>query len=307
MPYFLAMDAGGTRTTYLLADESSVLARVENGTIKLIRTSAEVATANLHAALNELEKLSGLSVREVCCTCVGAAGISIPLVTDFMRLELGRRVGGDLLMLGDVEIALDAAFPGESGLLVLAGTGSNAAARTLDGRVTTAGGYGPVLSDQGSGHRIGSQALRAVFLAIDEGRPNALLGAILAYWQLETSDDLVSYANTCPATELSSLSRVVLQCAEAGDALAGEVLRQEGEDLAYLAALLHRRLLLADGVAWQPRVAFAGSILQHVHPLRDALLTALRRDIPDLYAAPGVVDPVMGALWRARHRAMIAR
>ena len=78
------------------------------------------------------------------------------------------RVAGELLLLGDVEIALDAAFPGQPGILILAGTGSNVAGRSRSGKITTVGGWGPVLSDQGSGQRIGSETLRAIFLAIDE-------------------------------------------------------------------------------------------------------------------------------------------
>ncbi len=303
MPYFLAMDVGGTRTTYVLADEARVLARTESGTVKRIRTTSETASSNLQNALIEIEAQSGVSLRNVRRTCAGVAGITIPLVTDWLRDALRQHVGGELLLLGDVEIALDAAFPGRSGILVLAGTGSNVAGRTGNGKVTTAGGYGPVPSDQGSGHRIGSQALRAVFLAIDEGRENLLLDAVLDFWKLRSADDLVSYANTCPASELSSLTPVVLRCAEAGDALSLSVLEKEGEDLAYLALLIHRRLLEADGPAWHPEVAFAGSILHHVHPVREALLRTLRRDLPGVLAASGTVDPVLGALWRARQNA----
>jgi N-acetylglucosamine kinase-like BadF-type ATPase len=307
MPYFLAMDAGGTKTEYVLADETRLLARVQSETIKLMRTPVEKATANLDGAFRELESLSGVSLRNITSTCVGTAGNTVPLVTDWLRFELGRRVGGDLLLLGDVEIALDAAFPGEPGILVLAGTGSNAAGRTREGLIFGAGGYGPVLSDQGSGHRIGSQALRAVFIAIDEQRHTELLDAILQFWKLRDTDELISYANTCPASQFSGLARVVLNCAESGDPLAKEVLEEQGKELAYLALLLHRHLLKVDGALWKPKVAFAGSILQHVHPLREALLKTLFAEIPDLYTRPGVVDAIEGALWRARQALLAAK
>ena len=166
--------------------------------------------------------------------------------------------------------------------------------------MTTAGGYGPVLSDQGSGHHIGTRALRACFLAQDEGRPNLLMGSIVAHWNLQETNDLVGYANTCPLSEISALTPVVLRCAIEGDALAHEVLEQEGRELGYLPLLLHRRMLLRDGARWQPKIAFAGSILAHVEPLREALIARIREEVPQLLTVPGVVDPVMGALWRAR-------
>ena len=53
MAYFLALDIGGTKTDYLLADETRELARVRTGTIKRMRTDASTAAANLdHASLN---------------------------------------------------------------------------------------------------------------------------------------------------------------------------------------------------------------------------------------------------------------
>lgn len=299
-PFYLALDAGGTRTTYVLADAERVLARVESGTIKRMRTTAEIASENFRGALRELKALSGISMRQVVSTCIGAAGVSVPLVTDWMRAEHAATLGGALTIVGDVDIALDAAFPGEPGMLAIAGTGSNSAARSSDGTVTTAGGYGPVLSDQGSGHHIGTRALRACFLAQDEGRTNLLMDAIVAHWNLSEPNDLVGYANTCPLSEISALTPVVLRCAEAGDTLANEVLEQEGRELGYLPVLLHRRMLLRDGTGWQPKIAFAGSILQYVQPLRDALIARIREEVPELEALLGVVDPVMGALWRAR-------
>lgn len=297
---FLALDAGGTRTTYVLADTERVLARVESGSIKRMRVSAEVASEHWRGALLELEKLSGRSMQDVVSTCIGAAGVSVPLVTDWMRAEHAATVGGTLTIVGDVDIALDAAFPGSPGMLAIAGTGSNSAARSADGTVETAGGYGPVLSDQGSGHHIGTRALRACFLAQDERRPSVLMDAIVTHWNLYEPNDLVGYANTCPLSEISALTPVVLACAESGDALALNVLRQEGRELGYLPLLLHRRMVLRDGAKWQPKIAFAGSILQHVLPMREALIECIQEEVPNLEALPSVVDPVLGALWRAR-------
>ncbi len=106
-------------------------------------------------------------------TCVGTAGEGISLVTDWLRESFTARVGGALLILGDVEIALEAAFPGQAGILVMAGTGSNVVGRTTEGVMVPAGGWGPALADQGSGHLIGSESLRAIFLARDEEQRDA--------------------------------------------------------------------------------------------------------------------------------------
>jgi N-acetylglucosamine kinase-like BadF-type ATPase len=299
---YLAVDLGGTKTEYVLADETRELVRVRGGTIKRMRTDESTADQNFIQALTELEKKSGISIRDVTRSCVGAAGITVALVTDWVRKVFAEHVGGSLILVGDVEIALDGAFFGGPGVLVMAGTGSNVAGRSSTGRLTTAGGYGPALGDQGSGARIGQQALRDIFVAIDEERETTLLPAILKLWELPGIDELVAYANRIPSPDLTKLAPVVLSCAEAGDAVAQRVLRREAEELAHLVRIVINRLRKDDPRPnWIPELAFTGSILEHVAPVREGIVEVLRRDFPTLQVIPGMVDPLLGALWRARH------
>lgn len=301
MALFLAVDAGGTKTDYVLANDSVILARVRGGTIKRMRADEAEALANLEEALVELARRSGLSLMEVTHSCVGTAGDSVPLVVDWLRAEIPARVGGELRIVGDVEIALDAAFQGRPGVLVLSGTGSNVAGRGPDGAISTTGGWGPLLADQGSGHRIGQEALRAIFLAKDEGRESTLLDAVTKFWKLENVEHLIEYANRVPTPDLSQLAPLVVQCADMGDGIADQVLRGQGRELGYLVRLLVRRLRVTSGdVTFAPEIAFAGSIMERVPRVRDALLADIRSEFASVSAKEGIVDPVEGALWRAR-------
>jgi len=47
----------------------------------------------------------------------------------------------------------------------------------------------------GSGHKIGLDSLRAIFMAKDEGRSTLLLEAVLEFWQLDSVELLIEYAN----------------------------------------------------------------------------------------------------------------
>jgi glucosamine kinase len=301
MSFFLALDAGGTKTDYVLADETQELARVRTGTIKRMRVDAATASYNLELALAQLSAQTGISMASITRTCIGTAGETVPLVRDWLQASFSARVGGGLLILGDVEIALEAAFPGRAGVLVLAGTGSNVVGRTNGGLLMTAGGWGPALADQGSGHRIGLESLRALFLAKDEGRETLLLPAVMDFWQLSSLDVLVEYANSRPGPDFSKLTEVVVRCAELGDETASGVLRRQGEELAYLVRLVIRRLRRAsDEHEWTPLIAFTGSILENVAPVRDALIAGVQCEFPNAQAPDNVVDPIEGALWRAR-------
>jgi N-acetylglucosamine kinase-like BadF-type ATPase len=349
MRLFLAIDAGGSRTQSLLADETRVLARATTGTVKLMRVGEPEATARLQAMLAEIAAAAGVSLSHISRTCFGLAGISSPAARAWASRVLSSSVAGELLLCGDEEIALDAAFAGGPGILVVAGTGSNAIGRTAAGEIFGAGGWGPVLGDEGSGHWIGLEAIRAALRAHDReplgdanraqpgSDPTSLLREIERHWKLNSLGELVAYANRrgdCehPAPEFASLAPVVARCAEQGDALAAEVLTRAGEQLAELVARVFGKMA-ADSAAiegqrpdpYQPGaspqetgptaspraegptynsasigIAFTGGVLTHITPVRAAMTARLAVSLPMASVRQTPVDPLEGALWRAR-------
>ena len=304
MQYFLGVDAGGTKTTFVLGDASRELARVRAGTIKRMKADAETAEANLQAGLRELQEKAGVSSGEIARCCIGTAGETVPLVVNWLREAFARQVSGELVIVGDVEIALDSAFFGKRGVLALAGTGSNMAGRAATGEIVRAGGWGPALADQGSGHFLGLEGLRRGFLAMDQQRPTRLLVEAMEFWKLGSLGELVEFANANPAPEYSKLAPLVVAAAEQGDAVAQEVVTQGGEDLAMLAGLVIeriRKLETSSGAGFEvPAVAVAGSILERVAMLREALIAELRRRYAGIEVLKTPADPPAGALWRAR-------
>ena len=168
MPFYLAIDAGGTSTRCLLADADRILARATTGSVKLMRVSEPEATARLHAVLDDAAATAGVSLGNITRTCFGLAGLTIPAVRAWATAAIAAKVSGPLLLLGDEEIALDAAFRGGPGILVIAGTGSNAIGRAPSGTLHGAGGWGPILGDEGAGYWIGLESIRAAFRAQDQ-------------------------------------------------------------------------------------------------------------------------------------------
>jgi N-acetylglucosamine kinase-like BadF-type ATPase len=329
MSTFLAIDAGGTKTQCLLADETRILARATTGTVKLMRVSEQEATARLHAMLAEVAAAAGVSLSQIARTCFGLAGLSSPAVRAWASRALSKSVAGELLLCGDEEIALDAAFLGGPGILVVAGTGSNAIGRSADGSLFGAGGWGPVLGDEGSGTWIGLEAIRAALRAqdrdplsntnrgADRTQPGAefidvstsLLREIERHWKLNSLGELVALGNrradpNHPAPDFASLAPVVARSAEQGDTLAAEVLTRAGEQLAELAALVFRKMTTAatatPGEPSSVDVAFTGSVLTHITQVRAAMTARLAGTLPAACVHQSPVDPLEGALWRAR-------
>ena len=306
--FLLAVDAGGSKADFLLADDHSELARVQVGSIKTLTTSVAAAESNFFSALQRLQQLSGIAPAQIARTCIGTSGFSIPSVAQWLREQHRRYAAGDLLLCGDEEIALDAAFRDGRGVLVLAGTGSNVVGRTREGTLTTAGGWGPAIGDEGSGHWIGLEAVRALFRAADEDRSTTLEQAVMEAWELESRQELVERANQVPLQSFAALTPIVARCAETGDQVADETLAAAGRHLARQAEVVIRRMQRMEGHSFQlPQVAIAGSILGKLARVRDAMFAGLQRHWPEILVHSQAVDPVLGALWRARSPQTLAK
>jgi glucosamine kinase len=300
MAYFLGFDAGGTKTTCALADDTKVLVRDAGESIKPLRVSIEDAQQNLSALLEKIAQQSGVDLREISASCIGTAGVRLPQTDGWMRQILSRCAGGEIVVVGDEEIALDAAFPGEAGVLAMAGTGSNVMGRTSQGEILNVGGWGPVLGDQASGHWIGVQALRFACRARDFGQATPILDRIVQYWSAGTLEEVVNIANRTPPPDFSQLAPIVVECAEQGDAVALDVLELGGRLIGEDAVQAFRHVRKLDPDAALPGIAFTGSILEKVGFVRQSMIDTIRRALPSVYILPEAVDSVAGAVWRAR-------
>jgi glucosamine kinase len=320
MPFYLAIDAGGTSTRCLLADETRVLARASAGTVKLMRVSEAEATARLQAMLREVAAAASVSLGDIAQTCIGIAGIASESVRRWTDDTISAIVPGKLLILGDQEIALDAAFREGSGILIVAGTGNNCIGRSLSGKLYCAGGWGPILGDEGSGYWIGLEAIRAALRAHDResaeaetsGTPSdSLLASLWQALRVNSLGELIALANlrapsaTDAPPDFAALAPVVAQAAAEGNGIAVSVLRRAGEELADLVILVARKMTDADPSTLDLRtadldVAFTGSVLTHIAAVREAFAGHLAKAIPAARVHPTPVDPLEGALYRAR-------
>jgi glucosamine kinase len=277
MSLYLALDVGGTKTAALLADDHRVLARAESGSIKTLRVQPDEAAANLADLLEKLSTQALTPLRgAVTRTCIGTSGFSAPGVRAWMQQAFAVSVGGELLLLGDEVIAIDAAFPGARGVLVIAGTGTNivgrgSAAPGRSGVMAHTGGWGPALADEGSGHWIGTEALRACFRAIDQAPPSSadivfadgtsgrvrpqdlppLLQRAMAALGLSALDDVIGAANTA-GFRSAALVPVVVEASRSGDAIALQVLTRAGHDLGALAIAVIRKVQLLEAAQHLP-------------------------------------------------------
>src|SRR5512138_830632 len=148
MAYFLGIDGGGTKTTCLAGDESRVLGSATAGGCSIVRLGEEAARRNLQAAIQQAGEQARISPLQITSVCLGAAGVSATGAREKLAAIIRELVPGRVAVVGDMDIALQAAFSDGPGVIVIAGTGSIACGRNQDGKTARVGGWGYAISDE---------------------------------------------------------------------------------------------------------------------------------------------------------------
>src|SRR5579862_8756900 len=228
VPIFLGIDGGGSKTSCLIGDETSILGSGTAAGSNPVRVGEERAREALTAAIRQACAVAGISPSQIQSTCLGLAGAVRAEISEPVRHFLGELVGGEIEIVGDMVIALEAAFGSGTGVIVIAGTGSIAYGRNSEGRTARAGGWGHAISDEGSGHWIGRRAIAAALLAFDQGQDPPLLETLMRAWNLNSCAGLVLAANAFPPPDFASLFPVIMSASDADDPIARRVLTQAG-------------------------------------------------------------------------------
>ena len=302
MAIFLGIDGGGSKTSCLIGDETSVLGAGTAGASNPVRVGETLARESLTACITQACTVASLVPSQIQKTCVGLAGAAGPQVAERIRQILSELVSGEIEVVGDMVVALQAAFGDGPGAIVIAGTGSIAYGRNPQGETARAGGWGFAISDEGSGHWIGRSVVAAALRALDEGEgeTDKTIDSLMKAWRLETREQLVLAANAIPPPDFAALFPTALSLADSGDRVALEVLTQAGTELAKLAGIVAQRLFPPAGAV---PVAMSGGVFGSSPLVRQVFYNSLRVERPEVFINPSVIEPVRGALELARQGA----
>ncbi|MGW4878477.1 N-acetylglucosamine kinase [Streptomyces sp. NPDC004262] len=291
-PLVIGIDVGGTKTHLRAVTGARTVAdhvRPSGGWRPHDpAVAARWLTTLVHEALPAGVRPAALAVGgHACETPRQCAGIAAAL----------RDVHGTpVRVVGDAELLVPAAGLAD-GVGLVAGTGSVAVGRRADGGPVQVGGWGAVLGDEGGAAGLVREAARAVWAAHDRGEaPDALATGLTAAFGVAEVPGLGAALEG--ASDVSAQwgrhAPVLFAAAEAGSALAAEVIADGGRALAALVLRLAARGLPVDDV-----VVAGGTILSQPR-LYDAFTAALARSLPGARPRPLRVPPVEGAVALAR-------
>ncbi len=294
----LGVDAGASKTHALVADEAGhALGFGQGGTANhqvcgLDEAMNQIARA-VEAAMAEAGQAPG--GLEAGCFCL--AGADLP--EDYAMLQEAIQARGwarSVILKNDTPAALRAGTSRPWGVVVICGTGFNAAGRARDGREIILPGLGAISGDWGGGHELGMETIRQVMRAWDgREKPTLLTDRVLQTFEAPSVEALLQrlYHGEIDQRQVMDLVPLVFEVAQAGDEVARELIQRMGTEVGVTANALIRRLSLETE---EVEVVLGGSVFKGKGPLLIDTVQAMVRGIaPRARIVLPRREPVVGA------------
>ena len=296
--FWLGIVGGGTNTRAALLDRTGrVRGEGRADAANFLRIGLANAVDNIRRATDAACGYAGIETAQIAGACIGLAGVGNPTHRRQMHEALDRALGIPQMTVEiDARIALAGATDLEQGVVIIAGTGSIAYGANQQGQYARAGGWGPVMGDEGSGHYIGRRALEAVVSAYDtRSQATSMTDAVCHHFGVSSPPDLPLVIYESPnrlSDEISALARIVVRAAREGDSAAKSIITEAAVELARAVVAVIERLGLQEQTF---RVAYVGGVFEAGEIIIKPMTDAIRMVAPRAFVGPPLNSPVIGA------------
>ena len=299
MNYVIGIDGGGTKTAAVILDQQGNVCGVgEGGPSTYGVVPLEVTRRSIFVAASVAARHANVPSVGFTAAFLGLGNVvsavdraAVRNIAVDLGLAAARRTGVD----HDIRIALAGGLTGRSGIVLIAGTGTSCFGLNSAGQTWRAGGWGPLIDDEGSSYWLGIQAMRAAVLDYDgRGQSTRLTEAVRQKLALQEMDDLMNrlYAAEMTRTEIAALAPLVFEVAAQGDALALDLIRRGCAAMADCALAVARRLGLDQSPS---ELTLVGGLTKAGPALHAPFAEALHVRLPLCVLCPPELPPVLGA------------
>jgi len=303
MSYIIGIDGGGTKTHCLLTGlDGTILHECYGEPSNFLVRGIEPVASTLFNLINACTERLKISDQKIDIVLLGTTGAGRR--TDAERLEQGfadylskQKVKLNLFRVeSDARIALEGAFSGKPGSILIAGTGSIMLGKDVQGNIYSVGGFGRFLGDEGSGYMLGKKGLTAVSKHFDgRGQETKISELVKEKFKIISSEILITeiYKNNF---DIASVAPLVIEAAEKNDEIAKKIIEDEIDEL-----LLHISTMdskLSEKILY---VAFIGGIITHKNIYSDTLRKKISEKLPNVVVRDAENSPAMGAVLMAKH------
>jgi N-acetylglucosamine kinase-like BadF-type ATPase len=296
--YILALDGGGTKTIGYLGDgKGRVLFKEKSGPSNYHSIGIEKAKDNLETLINQICRRACINVSDISLISVGFAGIDREKDKEAIR-DIFRNMGikCELLLNNDAKTALVGSLGTDVGVITICGTGSIALGMDEKGNLIRAGGWGHLISDEGSGYYLAVKAIEAVMKAYDHRIDNTLLtDKVLKALDMQSCEDIIGYIYDKERTKnhIAKIAPVVFQAANEKDKAALSIINDSIDNLVDITYTVIKRLNIKPE---RILVTYGGGIFENVESYRKEFLHRLKERAKNIEIVSPMFNGGIGAM-----------
>ena len=304
--YLLGIDAGGTKTHCVIADETEkIYGEAVAGAAQHQIYGIEQTRRALQEAVDSALEDAGLKLSDLAYGVFGMSGadgeedfaLLTPVVQELMQ-------GIPFRIVHDAWIGFYAATEEEMGIVSICGTGAGHAGRNRSGETVQLRNLDYIMGNYGGGADLANKALHFAFRSEEGTWDKSMLEELIpAVFHVEK---MAQVCDCLLKEELTTEQRfqlpiVLFEAAEQGDRVAQEIIRDMGyQEGRYASAIIKRLGMEAEKVP----MVLIGSIFRTRSPyILEPYLAAVHEVCPAAYLVLPDKAPVMGAIRIARKMA----
>ncbi len=297
MKYYIGMDGGGTKThCTLINDQKEILFECSGGPANFLMIGTETVSETIAGLIRKCKEETNIHFNQIDHILIGATGAgrrndAQTLEQDFRQYCVKTNLFvKNFTVESDALVALEGAFGGNPGSILIAGTGSIMYGKDAKDKLFRVGGFGRFIGDEGSGYSIGKKGLIAVARHLDgRGIPTLLTQLAGKDFQMHTMEDVITsiYKNNF---DIASFAPVVLLAAEQGDKAATDILESESEELIQHISAMQKKIPVQN-----LDVSFIGSLIVNDNIYSRLLRRKIKETLKNINIKTAQYSPSMGA------------
>ncbi|GAB6255833.1 N-acetylglucosamine kinase [Peribacillus sp. N1] len=293
MNYIIGVDGGGTKTEAVSYDlDGNKISEGIAGFGNLL-INEKKAIANIIQAIEEcVMPINNGSCHYICLGLAGYGGVENP---QGIKSALSMAFKAPFTIVNDAIIAHAALLKGNDGILTISGTGS-VSIGIHKGIEKSAGGWGHILGDEGSGYWIAMQAFIKMTKEEDEGYEYShLTESILKKLGYHSVMELKKFIYSATKSEIASFVPLIVQHAVKGDGFSKKILNQAGYHLSKQTLEVIKKLKLSGNVT----IAIKGSILTNIPLVQSSFINHIKLENPNVNFVLEDVSATLGCYYIA--------
>lgn len=305
MRIFMGVDGGGSKThTVVVNEKGAVLGSGLSGCGNHQGPGIDIALSHIKESINEALNQAKLTPADIDFIQFGLAGADREKDFSILRPALATLGFRDWELVCDTMEGLRTGSRDNVGVVLVCGSGTNAAGRNPQGQVIQTGGFGYLYGDAAGGSHIALETFRAAVRSWELREiPSILTDKVPAFLQFNSMQEMFDkFLDTDTVRVPRDLTKVLHQAADEGDELANRLLQTTGRELGIAAVSVIRRL---GGFSQMTiPIVLVGSVLQkgrNKH-LMEGLTAALAAELRHFELVVPQMAPVYGSVMLAMDR-----